>query len=198
MSGSSPQEPSTARQQASFPAGPDIDDPGFKNPLDILVAEHQRQHAICDQLDRLAEGVDAALLAGRAAEIIEFLRSDLAWHTLDEERGLFPALRRRCRPEDGMDLVLERLMAEHSLDHDLVDFLLADLELLALGHRLANPTRFMMNVQAFTATQRRHLAWENATVIPLARRRLKPEDLRALRADMSARRRQEMPSPAGA
>ncbi len=196
MSGSSTQGSSTARQQAPFPAAPEIDDPAFESPLDLLIAEHERQHVICEELDRLADGVDAAPLAGRAAEIIEFLRTDLAVHTLDEERGLFPALRQRCRPEDGIELVLERLMAEHSLDHDLVDFLLADLELLALGHRLANPTRFLMNVQAFTATQRRHLAWENATVIPLARRRLTQEDLQALRVDMSARRRQEGKSQA--
>lgn len=184
-----------------FPESPDLDDPAFDDPLDILLAEHARQQVICDRLDLLADGLDTAPLAEKASEIIAFLEHELAHHTLDEERGLFPRLRRRCRPEDGFELVVERLMAEHALDHDLVDFLVADLELLATGHRLANPMRFLMNVRAFTETQRRHLAWENATVIPLARRRLTPEDLSSLRANMAVHRQLDEPSsgnPSGA
>ena len=177
-----------------FPGLPDLDDPAFANPLNVLLAEHERQRVICNRLDQLAEGLDTAPLAEKASDILTFLERDLARHTLDEERGLFPRLRKRCKPEDGFDLVVERLVAEHVLDHDLVDFLLADLELLATGHRLANPTRFLMNVQAFTETQRRHLAWENATVIPLARRRLSPDDLKALHADMIAHRARETSS----
>lgn len=176
------------RDDRPFPGAPDLDDPAFANPLHILLAEHERQRVICDRLDGLTEGLDTAPLAEKAADIIAFLEQDLAQHTLDEERGLFPRLRERCKPEDGFDLVVERLIAEHALDHDLVDFLLADLDLLATGHRLANPIRFLMNVQAFTETQRRHLAWENATVIPLARKRLSPEDLKALHAVMAAHR----------
>lgn len=177
-----------------FPEAPDLNDPTFENPLDILLAEHARQQVICDRLDLLADGLDTAPLAEKASEVITFLEQDLAQHTLDEERGLFPRLLRRCQPEDGFELVVERLLAEHSLDHDLVDFLLADLELLATGHRLANPMRFLMNVRSFTETQRSHLAWENATVIPLARRRLTPEDLKSLRANMVMHRRHDEPS----
>ena len=174
-----------------FPEPPDLEDPNFENPLHVLMAEHERQQVICDRLDQLAENLETAPIAERASDIIHFLEVDLARHTMDEERGLFPRLQQCCLPEDGCELIIERLMAEHALDHDLVDFLLADLELMATGHRLANPTRFLMNVQSFTDTQRRHLAWENATVLPLARRRLEPQDLQAIRDVMKANRKRK-------
>lgn len=160
----------------------------FARPLEFIMADHSRQSGLCDRLDRLANDLESAPVQSEATALARHLRHDLALHTLDEERELFPLLRQRCLPQDGVEVILNRLEAEHELDKDLVEFLAADLEVLASGHRLANPVRFLTNASAFAETQRRHLAWENSTVIPLARIRLTSEDLTALGRAMAARR----------
>jgi hypothetical protein len=48
-------------------------------------------------------------------------------------------------------------------------------------------------VPAFAETQRRHLAWENALVIPRARHILQPPDLAKLARSMAKRRGQRAP-----
>ena len=40
----------------------------------------------------------------------------------------------------------------------------------------------------FRSSERRHLAWENGAILPLARKRLTPEDLRTLGQKMAALR----------
>ena len=157
-------------------------------PLDFIVAEHRRQTELCARLDTLADKLESAPVQAEAAALAQHLRHDLALHTLDEERDLFPLLRQRCLAQDGVAAILDRLEAEHELDQDLVEFLAADLEVLANGHRLANPLRLLTNARAFAETQRRHLAWENSTVIPLARSRLTADDLAVMGRAFAARR----------
>ena len=118
--------------------------------------------------------MDEGAVAGAAQEILAFLIEDLSRHIADEERDLFPLLEQRCPPEDGLKGILKRLRREHEMDEDLVDFLRDDLETLARGHALANPTRLLINLREFASTQRRHLAWEDETVAPLAENRRQP------------------------
>ena len=177
-------EPMTTDPLATPSRSPEM----FRRPLDVILDEHYRQRLVCDRLDQLAAQLEIEAVADRAATILSFLTEDLALHTEDEERDLFPFLRQRCLPEDGIDEVLIQLSDEHDLDKDLVDFIVADMQTIASGHRLANPIRLFMNVSAFTATQRRHLGWENRVVLPLARKRLTDDDLGELGSRMAARR----------
>lgn len=160
----------------------------FLDPLVFLLDEHFRQRRLCDRLDELIESLETEVLAEHARGILDFMTTDLPLHMQDEERSLFPLLRHRCLEDDAIDGVLDRLSEEHDLDRDLVDFITADLETIANGHTLANPVRFFVNVREFSATQRRHLAWENSTIIPLAKRRLNASDLVDLGRAMAARR----------
>ena len=66
--------------------------------------------------------------------------------------------------------------------------MIEDLELIASGHVLPNPIRFLMNAKEFSQTQRRHLSWENRTVLPVAHRRLTAADLAGLGRAMAERR----------
>ncbi len=109
-------------------------------------------------------------------------------HTRDEEEDLFPMLRARCLPEDGIAGALAQLSREHALDGDLAGFIRADLEAVAGGHTRSPPLRLSLNARAFAETQRRHIGWENRLVLPLAKKRLTGSDLERLGRAMAARR----------
>ena len=160
----------------------------FQDPLGMMLAEHSRQRQLCDRLHQLVMELDMESVATLAHELLEFLKSDLPRYTEDEERNLFPLLRQRCQPEDGIDEILDQLSEEHELDKDLVEFMIEDLEMIASGHSLPNQIRFIINVKEFAETQRRHLSWENRTVLPIAHRRLTAGDITELGRAMAERR----------
>ena len=160
----------------------------FLEPVEFILAEHYRQRLLCDGLVKLTETMELGPVTALAASLQSFLDRDLRLHLEDEEQDLFPLLRKRAQPEDNITDILDLLSEEHGLDRDLVDFLLEDLAVLAGGTQIANPIRFLVNVREFAETQRRHLAWENALLLPVARRRLTQVDLASLGRSMAARR----------
>ena len=174
---------------ARAPAAPHFPSPSFARPLDALLAEHDDQYEVCRRLENLAEDLDVEPMAVEAAALKSHLTVDLPRHEAFEEQHLFPLLRRRCRPRDRVNSVIARLYSEHALDDTLVDYIAGDLALIASGFRLPNPLRLRLNVTSFVARQRRHLAWENELVVPLARRRLTSDDLVGLGACLSMRAR---------
>ena len=52
----------------------------------------------------------------------------------------------------------------------------------------SNRQVFVHEARTFGVLQRRHLAWENGTILPLARKRLNKHDLAELGRKMAARR----------
>ena len=169
-------------------AAPQPDSGAFRQPIAFIRADHDRQEAICTWLEACADQEDSQAIAGAAQALLRFFTEDLPRHALDEEEDLFPLLRRRAAPQDGIDRILDQLSHEHLLDRDLVEFLVEDLEALAAHLRLPHAIRFFNNLKAFAMTQVRHLAWENATVLPLAERRLSSDDLAALGRSLARRR----------
>jgi hemerythrin-like domain-containing protein len=165
----------------------------FLDPLEIIRNDHFRQLRMCNVIDAFTQRLEVEPVKELAGALLEFLRADLPRHSQDEEQDLFPALKRRCLPEDGIDEVLRQLVREHDLDRDLIDFIVDDLEALADGVRLNNPVRLLMNVREFSEMQRRHLTWEDRVVLPLARQRLAPEDLTEIGRNMAARRKLPYP-----
>lgn len=159
----------------------------FEQPLDVIRKVHERQAEVCDRLDELIGHLTVGPIAEEARGLLDFLTEELPRHVGDEEEDLFRLLEARCPPEDGLPVLLDQLSREHELDEDLVDFLVEDLRTLVSGHRLSNPVRLLNNVRAFTETQRRHLAWEDATVLPLAERRLTADDFDYLSRRMARR-----------
>jgi len=148
-----------------------------QGPLELIEAEHSHQLQLLSALERIIRADDTEEMSRFAPKMLEFFNDDLGRHMEHEEKGLFPMLKRRCRPTDDMDMIINQLSYEHELDRDLVDFLLVDLEKIAHGHHNATPARFNINAQAFIATQRRHIEWENRIILPLARKRLTNEDM---------------------
>ena len=110
-------------------------------------------------------------------------------HALDEDDDLASLLRARCTPKDHVEQVLADLSQEHTVDAFLSRHAALDLRALATGRDLDRSSRLFDTLGKLAEDQRRHLLWENEVVLPLARRRLLPEDLEKLSQGMATRRR---------
>jgi hemerythrin-like domain-containing protein len=174
-----PSEP-MLRGSGDKPTDPSL----LASPLDFISEDHLRERAICAMLDRAAtmEVADP----DEAAHAAGFLADELPVHLADEEDDLFPLLRRRCTPEDDIDRALDRLQADHrhaDFDTPRVAALLRE---AAGGSVLDMAAR--ARLARFATHARRHLIFENAIVLPFARSRLTPKDLRGLGRAMRRRR----------
>lgn len=159
----------------------------ISEPLNWLFAEHYRHRQLCKIVEGLARS--GIYDEERLTLVIDFLRRDLPLHILDEEEDLFPLLRRRAQPEDDVERILGILASDHRADQDRVGNIIAGLEQARVAR---TPPSFDANLRAllteFVGLERRHVALENAIVIPIARLRLKPEDLESLSERLAARR----------
>jgi hemerythrin-like domain-containing protein len=161
-----------------------------RNPLDMIASDHAIQVQMCDAMERIADGLPDEVDRRLCAKVASCLEFDLPLHHHDEEHGLFPLLKQRALPEDGVDKILDRLTAEHSSDNDFASEIAEALETLAQGGRPENPEMLGYMLRGFFERYRRHVHWENTLVMPLARLRLTREDLDALQAQMNEYRRQ--------
>ncbi len=156
-------------------------------PLDWFFAEHFRHRQFC----RLTNEVAAAHVfdGERITKLVEFLRNDLPLHIIDEEQDLFPLLRRRVLPEDEVEQALGMLSAEHKADADLARQVRDSLEAcLAEQTAPGMDPAVRKQLQNFAAQELRHLALENAVVLPIARLRLSRRDLDGMSRRIAARR----------
>ena len=178
---------STEPKTDSAPVGTPRHD-SFHLPIEFLFDEHDRQRVMCATLERLAEDCTGDDAPDNAQFVLSYLEHDLPLHIADEEEDLFPILKRRCDPDDELDYVLALLSEEHEADADYYLNLLDPLRVIASGMEPAEPQAFAHDARAFAIFQRRHLGWENGTVLPLARKRMTPADQAELGRRMAARR----------
>lgn len=161
----------------------------FAEPLDALLAEHFRQRAMCDLLDRLAANLSDGQAAELARTILTYLREQLPLHILDEERDLFELLRDRTLAAEAIEEAFAQLRKEHEEDERVAALVIGGLERLASGDQPEDGAEFAAAARAFAEAQRRHVAYENNRILPLARTRLTRKDLNRLSRRMAARRR---------
>ena len=160
----------------------------FREPIDYLYADHYRQRVVCEYLDEIAQDHEAARVPEMAALVLDYLLRDLPRHVADEEQDLFPRLLARCEPEDEIERILMLLSEEHDRDEEVVLALPAGLRSLIESRPLPEPEVFIQAASTFAECQRRHLAWEERVIFPLARKRLQADDLAGLGKSMAARR----------
>ena len=161
-----------------------------RNPLDMIASAHALQVQMCDAMERIADGLPDEVDRRLCAQVASCLEFDLPLHHHDEEHALFPLLRQRALPEDGLDTILERLAAEHSSDNDFASEIAEALDMLGQGGKPSNPEMLGYMLRGFFERYRRHVHWENTLVMPLARLRLTADDLEALQAQLNENRRQ--------
>lgn len=170
-----------------FAAEP-VDPRSLLDPVGFLDKEHHRQAVTFGILRVLARDPRRASAKDDARAVLRSLTEHLPLHIADEEEDLFPALERHCAGEEGFERMRAQLSKEHSTDDTLVGTLKVDLRVLSDGKPLADEANFAAKALAFAELQERHLAWENASVLPMAHDRLTKEDLIEIGRSMAARR----------
>ncbi len=160
----------------------------FLRPLDFIESEHDRQLVLYERLMELANDLNFESVMKEAESVLAFITEELPLHHKDEDIDLLRMLRQRCSPEDGIEAILEHLDWGHTMDKFLTHHLIMDLSVLVSGKALDHPTRVFTDLRTFAEALRRHLDWENKVVLPLARKRLKPQDLADMGRNMAARR----------
>ena len=168
---------------------------GFDHPIDILDGCHQRIRRHCALIGRLAEhlaakGADAEARTA-ARSIVRFFETAGANHHRDEEDDLFPTLE-RIAPSLELNAVRD-LVHRLRKDHRKLDGLWLQMR-VRLGEVAAgDPVRIDPKAAAaFALAYYRHIALEEAELLPLARRLL-DANLVARLGDRMARRRGASP-----
>jgi hemerythrin-like domain-containing protein len=163
------------------------------NPLDVIAHEHELQERMCDALERVADGLPEEFDRRLVADLLPALKRDLTVHVEDEEKGLFPLLRQRAVPEDNLECILAQLCDEHAMDQGYAEEIVVQFDSLNRGASVGNPDMLGYMLRGFFETQRRHLLWETAVLLPLAHARLTAADLKELaRVMLDNRRRMQV------
>ncbi len=147
--------------------------------LASIEKEHSAERKLCDMLERMADNLMEPLDTELARTGILSMRRCLKRHVILEERYLYPVLTKRLCPGDLADNMLEHIRREHAADESLAHDTADQLELALERGRVENPEMLGYMLRGFFECRRRHIAWEDAVVIPLARLRLSAKDFRA-------------------
>ena len=166
-------------------AGPAV---GWDAPFEMLLACHERVERMLGLLERLAahlaaHGIDANARQA-AQDVLRYF--DLAGpaHHEDEERHLFPRLAERGGAAAAL---AQRLHADHLAMSQQWAVVRTTLQAVAHGappHALPDTTAW----PGFAALYRSHIAVEEAEAYPAARALVDDAALRAMGAEMAARR----------
>ncbi len=164
---------------------------GLEVPLEMLAACHGRVAHQCDLLVRLqahlaAHGADApARDAARA--VMRYFDTAARHHHEDEEIDLFPALVESMAGSDAV--CLRELTAALTADHRELERHWRALRAALLDVAGAGAARLDdAQVRAFTDLYERHIAREEAELLPMARRLLGEAELDRIGLAMRRRR----------
>jgi hemerythrin-like domain-containing protein len=164
---------------------------GFEAPLEMLAACHLRIEAQCNTLRRLvphvgAHGADAQAREAATA-VMRYFDTAARHHHADEENDLFPALIESIAGSDAVCLrdLTSALTADHRELERLWRPVRDALEQLAGGYATALPAE---PVQAFLDLNARHIAREEAELLPMAKRLLGDAELDRIGQAMRLRR----------
>ena len=166
-----------------------IPDNLFLEPVDYLFADHCRQAELCQMLKTFVLSNHPMMLTTEFAQtMLRFLDDDLVLHIQDEEEDFLPRLKVRAEPADHFGDVLNLMDREHERDSLLAAEVRDGMALLASGKKPEDPDGFRNAVVMMAEMHLSHLNWENAILLPLARKWLKAPDLEAIGRSMAKRR----------
>jgi hemerythrin-like domain-containing protein len=159
------------------------------DPFARLESTHRRlEQRIAELLESL-EALDDPKRSSEAIAIIEetigFFGRGGRRHVEDEEKTLFPRIRRF----EELGALLERLGSEHEAHQRIEDELRAIAD--DLGGRMPDPeqkARLAARSRDLAALYAKHIAAEEQELFPACRRLLPPAEVEAMGAEMMARR----------
>lgn len=190
MSGA--QRKAAAHGDSRLPDSPHEADSGL-DPITWLGDDHGRQHTACDVLERLIRNPRHSATGADIETTYWCLGEALPMHIADEEEDFLPLLARRCGLSDRFAEISATLRTNHESERLLAQAVAGELERLIEGEALSRPVRFFGDTIRLYRIIRRHIAWENAVLMPLARRRLRDLDYPYLMEKIEQRRRHRPP-----
>lgn len=163
--------------------------PDFSDPLGLLAACHGRMRDFCDLLERLPDwidqhGLDAEAMSG-VQRVLRYFDRAAPLHHEDEEQDLFPLL----RDQPGGDVIAALLQQHEELEHGW-QHLAPQLRRLVDDDRDA---QLEAGITAFCDAYRRHIALEDAVILPMARSSLNALQLSEMGRRMAERRKAPPP-----
>ncbi len=137
--------------------------------LAMLERDQRRLLRLCATLERIADGLPENRSDAKTARLLSFLSKAFERHIFLHEKCLFPLIRSLSGARELIGPVLAQLEFEHASDHGLV------LEITsAFLNGSSAETGVDVHVlgfllRSFFENYRRHHAWENAILYPIAR-----------------------------
>lgn len=141
--------------------------------------EHLTEKKLCDVLEQLADSLLEPLDEQLVGTSIIKMRICIKRHVMLEEKYLYPVLTKRLCPGDLEQNMLEHIRHEHATDESHTHDTIEQLEKALACGRVEKPEMLGYMLRGFFECRRRHIAWEDAVVLPLARYRLTAKDFRA-------------------
>ncbi|MEM1286499.1 MAG: hemerythrin domain-containing protein [Pseudomonadota bacterium] len=155
------------------------------DPLAFLVEDHLRHRQICSFL--IANARRPQPNFETVALALAFLRHEFLLHDADERASLYPLMHARCEPDDEIELLIQRLMADHDTAREMAKMVCEILEGALEGPESLDNEE-SAQLLAFADKVKRYITLENAIILPLARTRLTTEDLATISKAMLLRR----------
>ena len=175
-----------------------IDPTPFHDPLQHLIACHERIEERLQTLERLAPHLrsesEQKRQEARAAldNALDFLERMGALHTADEEESLFPRLLgRECADMELFKELAEMLETQHREKEGVLENLLATVKTLPPSPELpseSQATKVSVLIDHLASLYRPHIMIENQRLIPLSGEYLKEAELEQMRQEMRNRR----------
>lgn len=178
---SPPADAGRGRIRADAGAGHDEVD-----PITVICDDHALQLELCDVLEFIADGLPDINNQALIDVAISILQRTWPNHVKLEEHYLFPALRKRVADGEMALDIIAQLEHEHATDEDVAREVILALEALQSTSDQFDATAAGYLLRCFFESQRRHITWENSTILPLARKMLSSEDLDDLRVAIQA------------
>jgi len=150
---------------------------GDCDQIAALEIDHACQLGLCDLLERIADDLPAVPDKPAVRAVVAVLRDGMPGHSRLEEEILFPLLRRRSDAAPELAAFLTQLEQEHANDHEFAHEIADELDAMIAAGRARNGDMLGYMLRGYFTSQRRHIEWENATIVPLARRVLTKADL---------------------
>jgi hemerythrin-like domain-containing protein len=161
------------------------------DPLQYFAACHAATHVRCSSLAQLVEGNEDLASPAKAVEIdgiVRFFEGPARVHHEDEEKFFFPRLSvLRLDQQRHDDLV--GLIVSLESDHRELDTLWREVRAYLRAVREGGVRDVRALVATFVATHRHHMNREDTGVLPIARRYLDQDSLRAMGAAIAERQR---------
>ncbi len=162
--------------------------------LKFVANDHMQHLRLCDLLEEIADSLPDRIDKAQCFHAALALQYRVNTHHQLEEEVLFPRLLARAGDNHDLERIFRRLSDEHRTDEGHCDEAIELLTRLSDGTPPFNMEAAGYLLRGLFEGLRRHIAFEQDHLLPIARKVLKKEDLEVLAAGIRDVLRGHMPT----